>query len=80
VGCGGEDGREKRRAEALIHAARHDLRAIDGRQRIQHRINHGAAAMDMEFGDVFAGKTVRRFEPQQQAAIDDLALRVTESL
>ena len=44
--------------------------AIKAGDRLQHLAGDGAAAMDMEFGDVLAGKAVRTREKQHQAVVD----------
>ena len=45
---------------------------------VDHRADHGAAAMDVKLGHVLAGEARRRREPQHQAAVDQRALRRTD--
>lgn len=40
------------------------------RQRAEHRLHHRAPAMDMQLGDIFAGKTRRTFEKEHQRLIE----------
>ena len=45
-------------------------RAVEREHRVDHRADHGGAAMDVQLGHVFAGEARRRREPQHQAAVD----------
>ena len=45
-------------------------RAGEREHRVDHRADHGAAAMDVKLGHVLAGEARRRREPQHQAAVD----------
>lgn len=42
-------------------------------------MDDGAAAVDVEFGDVFAGKTLGCGKPQQQSAVDNGARFIAKS-
>ena len=44
-------------------------------QRRQHRRDHGAAAVQLQLGDVLAGLAVGPRKPERQAFVDDLAGR-----
>ena len=45
-------------------------RAVEREHRVDHRADHGAAAMDVKLGHVLAGEARRRREQQHQAAVD----------
>ncbi|OWK18741.1 hypothetical protein AJ88_01125 [Mesorhizobium amorphae CCBAU 01583] len=44
--------------------------AVEASDRLQHFHGHGATAMNMEFGHIFAGEASRTREKQNQAIVD----------
>ena len=52
--------------------------AVDGTERIEHRCDHRAAAMNMKFRDVFPGGAGRRRKPQRHRFVERTALKIPQ--
>ena len=47
-------------------------------QTADHGVQNGPPAVQMKFGHILAGKTVRRGKPQDESAVDDVARRLND--